>query len=153
MCAVDPDQARRQMTATADLVQSISDRVHAAADQVGASEPAFTDLAAATDKLAALALRAVQAIDASLALASHRGVSAMLASSQHELAISWTVTLDKALDASLAIYARACTELADRVSVAEEHLADAPPSAGHHLSAVLLGRDARALTRARLRIG
>ena len=152
MCTVDPDQAHRQMTATADLVQSISDRIHAVADQVGASEPAFADLAGATDELAALALSAVQAIDRSLTLASHRGVGATLAATQHELAISWTVTLEKALDGALAIYARACSELADRVSVAEEHLADAPPSTGHHLSAMLLGRDARALTRARLRI-
>ena len=152
MCALDLNHAHHQLAVAADLVLFIADRVHVVADQAAGGEPAFTNLAAATDELAALALTTVQAIDGSLALASHRGLSATLAAAQHELAISWTVTLEKALDAALAIYARACSELADRVSVAEEHLADCPPSTGHHLSAVLLGRDARALTRARLRI-
>jgi hypothetical protein len=99
-------QARRSRRASADVVQSISDRVHAVADQVGASEPAFTDLATATDELAALALIAMQAIDGSLARASHRGVSSMLAAPQHELAISWTVRLEKALDAAGAPFGR-----------------------------------------------
>jgi hypothetical protein len=145
MCALDLDNAHRQLAATADLVLFIADRVHLVADQAGGSEPAFTNLATATDELATLALSAVQAIDGSLALASHPNVSATLATPQHELAISWTVTLEKALDAALAIYARACSELADRLSIVEEHLPQSPATAGPRMTSTMLAKHTREL--------
>jgi hypothetical protein len=56
------------------------------------------------------------------------------------------VTLKNTLDAAVAICSYVCSELADRVAVAEEHLPTAASADGPRLSSAILAGHARALT-------
>ena len=149
MSAPDRDGARRQATATASLVERVAGRVGSIA-KLDAGAPGFADLAVAADSLGRQARTAADAIDRCLALGSScvdAGVSAPLAIAEYDLALKWTATLDKVLDAAVAIYGLACSQLADRVAVGEEHLPTAPSA--QRLSAVILVEHARALTQCR----
>ena len=68
-----------------------------------------------------------------------------MATGQYDLAAQWTATLEATLDAAVAIYQRACSELADRVALAEEHLPTTGSPDGLRLSAAVLAGHARAL--------
>lgn len=142
------EAAHRQASDTAGLVQRLADRVRPFGALVGRDRSGFDNLAAAVDELATLARTAARSIDQALALArecAHKGEGTDLTISLYQLAAKWTVSLENALDAAVAIYAQACKQLADRVSVAEEHHADSTPPEVGGLTAATLGRHARAL--------
>jgi len=109
----------------ADVVQRIADLLRPIADTVDVGGSGLGDLATAIDSLADHARISAHTIDRCLALVSgcpDRGMGGLLASRQCDLAAQWTVMLEATLDAAAAIYRCACSELADRVALAEEHL-------------------------------
>ena len=53
--------------------------------------------------------------------------------------------LGEILDAAVAVYRLACSELADRLSLAEEHLPVAAATAGQRLTSTVLVQHTRAL--------
>jgi hypothetical protein len=146
--AVDLGNACRRAAETAKLVEWLAGCIHSIADAVGAGGPGFADLAGAGDALAGVAYDAAQQIGGCFALASrhsHPGTSADLAIAGYELAMKLTTSLDNTLDATVSIYAQACSRLADQVCLAEE-LDALPAPCGQRLSAVALAAHARSLT-------
>jgi hypothetical protein len=147
MDAIDLRNACRQAAETAKLVERLASCIHSIADAVGAGGPGFADLAGAGDALAGVADTAAQQIDGCLALASRHsdaGTGGELAIAGYELAMTLTKTLDNTLDATVSIYAQACSKLADQACVAEE--LDTLTPCEHGLSAVALAAHARSLT-------
>jgi hypothetical protein len=145
---MDLDAAHRQTANTADLVQILADRVHLIDEAVGAGHAGFADRGAAGDELAAQARTATDTIDRCLTLGSrdpHPGPCGTMAIAPYDLAVKWIALLEKILDAAVAIYGRACSELADRVSILEEHAGALPHDGAQRLSAALLGQHTRAL--------
>jgi hypothetical protein len=145
---IDVEQTHRIAAGTTELVQQIAGHVRVIADQAGCAHCGFTDLAAAADALAAQARTSLKAIDCCVAQGLQcRDTGALneLGDSQLDLATTWIGLLERTLDAVVRIYGEACSRLADRAAVVEEHLTHAPDCAGQRLSAGLLGQHARAL--------
>jgi len=148
MNAPELENAHRHAARAADIVQHLADLLRAIADTVNTGSSSLGDLAVAIESLADQARTAADTIDRCLALASacpDHGTGGLLASARYDLAAQWTVLLKKTLDAAVGIYQCACSELADRVALAEEHLPTLPSADGQRLSAVILARHARAL--------
>jgi len=149
MNAPELGSAHRHAAGAADLVQRLADLLRPIADTVNTGGSGLSDLATAIDSLADHARISAHTIDRCLALASscpNRSAGGLVAGAQYDLAAQWTATLENTLDAAVAIYRCACSELADRVALAEEHLPTAAASAdGQRLSAAVLARHARAL--------
>jgi hypothetical protein len=70
MMALDLDTARRQMADTADVVQSLADRVHEIAESLSARPGGLGELVAAVDVIAVQARVAAQEIGGCLARGS-----------------------------------------------------------------------------------
>lgn len=148
MNAPELDSARRRAAGAADVVQRLAERLRPIADTVDLDGSGLADLAVALESLADQARTAADTIDRCLALAGvcpDRGATSRLADDQYDLAAQWTAMLDHTLDAAVAVYRCACSELADRVALAEEHLPAVPSAASQRLGAAVLARHARAL--------
>lgn len=148
MKAPQLDSAHRRVAGAADVVQRLADLVRAIADSVSLGGSGLGDLATAIDSLADQARTAAYTIDRCLALANgrpDRGASPSTAGAQYDLAAQCTAMLEYTLDAAVAIWRRACSELADHVALAEEHELTIPSADGQRLSAAVLSRHARAL--------
>ncbi len=142
------EDAHRLATDTTGLVQVLADGVRLFGEAVGSGRSGFDSLAVAVDELAALARTASGSIDHCLILAREcprHGKGASLTVALYQLAVKCTASLDKTLDAAVAIYVQACGQLADRMAVAEEHLQDSPASGARPLGAALLIQRARTL--------
>jgi hypothetical protein len=145
---LDPEAAHQQARDTTGLVQQLADGVRRFGETVGSRRSGFDSLAVAVDELAALARTASGSIEQCLILARacpRQGDGPDLTVALYKLAVKWTASLDHVLDAAVAIYGQACSQLADRIAVAEEHLQDSPASGAQHLSAASLVQHARAL--------
>lgn len=145
---IDVDQTHWVAAGTTELVHQIARRVHEIADHAGCGHCGFTDLAAAADALAAQARTQLGAIDCCVAQGlrcARTGALCEMADGQLHLASTLIRVLEHTLDAASRVYGEACSGLADRIAAAEEHLCDAPDSAGQRATAALLGQHARAL--------
>ena len=150
MNAPELDSAHRHAAGAADVVQRLADLLRPIADTVNTGGSGLGDLAMAIDALADQSRTAAHTIDRCLALANgcpDRGAGGRLAGAQYHLAAQWTATLEHTLDAAVAIYRCACSELADRVALAEEHLPTIPSADGQRLSAAVLAQHARVLAK------
>ncbi len=148
MCAIDLDAVHRQAADTAGLVQRLADRVHLIGESTGENRSRFGDLAVSVDALAAQAWTAVDSIDGCLALGRrcaelHAGGAWTIA--RDGLAVRLIGMLGEIRDAAVAVYRLVCSELADRLSVAEEHLPSAPATADERLTSTVLVQHTRAL--------
>ena len=150
MHAVDLDAVHRQAANTAGLIQRLADRVHVIAESIGDHRSEFENLVAALDELSAQAWTAAESIDGCLALGRRcadpdPGGAWVIA--RDGLAVELIVMLGKILDAAVAVYRLACGELADRLSVAEEHLPSPTATADQRLTSTVLAQHTRALQR------
>ncbi len=149
MHAVDLNAAHRHATDAARLVRCLADRVHLIGESTGEGWSGFDDLAVSIDALAADASTAVEAIDACLEQASRHGAGPDAAGAcqvaRYELALRLIGLLDQLLDSAVAIYRLACSQLADRLSLAEEHLPIPTATTSDHLTSAVLVQHTRAL--------
>jgi hypothetical protein len=142
------EQVHTVSATTARLVSQMASHVRELAHHAGRDRPPLEDLAAALDALAEQANTAMTTVDGCLESAVNHTVAGTpepFASSCFGIAAELITTLNRTLDAAVAVYARACESLADSVSIAEEHLDSSSTSEGGPLSAVALGRAARTL--------
>jgi hypothetical protein len=121
---MDLNATHSQAANTAGPVQILVDRVRTIAGATARRPRAgFADLAAAGDELAAQAQTATDTIDQCLAPASrdaHADRCETFAIVAYDLAVKSIVPLGKIVDGAVAIYRRACRELANRYRVLEE---------------------------------
>ena len=148
MNASEQRSAHRHAEGAAAVVQHLADLLRPIANTVDTGGSGLRDLAMAIDSLADQARTAADAIDRCLTLARScpdHVTGRLMAGVQYDLATQWTVLLNRTLDAAVATTGCACSELADRVALAEEHLPTLPPADGQRLSATLLAQHARTL--------
>jgi hypothetical protein len=148
MHAVDLNAVHRHAADSAGLVQHVADRVHVIGGWAGDHRSEFDNLIAAVDELAAQAWAAVESIDGCLALGrrcAELDAGGAWAMARDGLVVKLIVMLGEILDAAVAIYRLACSQVADRLSIAEEHLPDAAATAGQRLTSTVLVRHTRAL--------
>ena len=144
----DLNAVHRQAADTAGVVQRLADRVHVIGESTGDHRSEFENLIAAVDDLAAQAWTAAESIDGCLALGRRcadpdaRGAWAI---ARNQLAVKLIGMLGEILDAAVAVYRLACGELADRLSIAEEHLPVTPATADPRLTSTVLVQHTRAL--------
>jgi hypothetical protein len=148
MHVVDLNAVHRQAADSAGLVQRLADRVHVIGGWASDHRSEFDNLIAAVDDLAAQAWAASESIDGCLALGrrcAELDASGAWTIARNKLAVRLIVMLGEILDAAVAIYRLACGELADRLSIVEEHLPQSPATAGPRMTSTMLAKHTREL--------
>jgi hypothetical protein len=139
LATLHPGIARERAADATGLIRRLADHAQTIPAQAHAGTLAT---------LAGQACAAAQAVDACLGSASQSAREPADAATAHaalELARRWIALLSALVDTAVAIYAEACTELADRVALAEEH--DLIPAADGGIGAARLAAATRPLGR------
>jgi hypothetical protein len=148
MHAEDLNAVHRQAADTAGLIQRLADRVHGIGEATGDHRSEFENLIAAVDELAARAWSVAESIDGCLALGCRRAdpdAGDAWAIAGNGIALELIMLLGRILNAAVAVYRLACGELADRLSLAEEHLRSPAQNAAQRLTSTVLVQHTRAL--------
>jgi hypothetical protein len=140
----DLDRRYREAGEAAELVELLAMGIHSMAVIAGGESSRFDGLSDAAEALAYVASAAVEGAGRCRTLAGSCGRAA---GPLLEMAADWTAKVEKTVDAALAVYRRAYSELADCVAVTEEHLVELPSTNAGRLTPAALAEHARMLSR------